>query len=135
VAPALDPLEEGFDPMTFLAELRNAPSVAGAVATRRDANQAAMALDELSKCVRLESLVPDKDHGFGRERQQVFRGGGFRARNREEEEGHDVSSFINGQGQLRVGPALGEPHCLILRASDRPLASLVNLDEGAVDET
>jgi hypothetical protein len=46
-----------------------------------------------------------------------------------------VSSFINGRGEFRVGLASGETNRLILRASDRSLASLVDLDEGAVDKT
>jgi hypothetical protein len=46
-----------------------------------------------------------------------------------------VSSFINSRGEFRVGLASGETNRLILRASDRSLASLVDLDEGAVDKT
>jgi hypothetical protein len=50
------------------------------------------------------------------------------------EEGHDVSSFINGRGGLRVVAAFGEHNGLIPRFSDRTLASLVDADAGTVDE-
>jgi hypothetical protein len=80
-------------------------------------------------------FVPDEDHGLGQKRQKIFGSGGCGALTGEKEEGHDLSSFINGHGELRVVPAFGESHRVILRASDRFLASLVDLDEGAVDRT
>jgi len=101
----------------------------------RDAGQVAMALDEVSKCAGVEALVPDEAHSLSQKWQDLFGTCRFRARIGEEEQGHDVSSFINGQRPLRVGPALGEPPCRTLRASDRCLASLVDLDKGAVDKT
>jgi len=121
--------------MTFPVELRIAPSVAGSVGARRDAGHAAVALEEGPKFVGVEALVPDEDHGLGQKRQDLFGTCRFRTLTGEEEEGHDVSLFINGRGELRVVTAFGKPNCLILRASDRPLASLMDLDEGAVDET
>ncbi len=52
----------------------------------------------------------------------------------EEEESHDVSSFINGRDELGVVPAFGVTNGLILRSSDGFLAGLMDLDEGAVDK-
>ncbi len=47
----------------------------------------------------------------------------------------DVSSFINSRGQILVVPAFGEPNHLILIASDRSSASLVDHKKNAVDTT
>jgi hypothetical protein len=112
-------LEDVFDQVSFPVELSIAPSVAGSVGTWRDAGQTAIALDEVSKFVQVEAFVPDEAHGLGQKRQEMFGSGGFSAPTGQEEEGYDVSSFINGRGELRVVPAFGAPNRLILRASDR----------------
>jgi hypothetical protein len=77
--------------------------------------------------------LPHVDYGFGQERQEMFGSAGFGALTGDEQEGHIVSTCINGRGELAVVRAFGESHLLTLKASDRFLASLVDLDESAVD--
>ncbi len=121
--------------MSFQVELPIAPSVAGAVEIWRDPSQTAIDLKEVSKFLRVEPFVPDEDHGLGQRRQEMFGSGGFSGQTREQEESYDVSSFINGLDDLRVVFAFGEPNRLILRASSRFSARLMDLDKSAVDIT
>jgi hypothetical protein len=74
--------------------------VAGSIGTSRYAGQAAIALGEVSKFVRFEAFVPDKDHGVGQKRQKIFGCCYLSALTGEEEESHDMAAFINGRGEL-----------------------------------
>ncbi len=100
--------------MFFPVEISGSPSVSGTVGRWRDAGQIAIALDEVSKFVRVEAFVPDEYHGLGQKRQEMFGRGDFSALTGEEEDGHDETSFINGRGNPRLVPAFGQPNRLIL---------------------
>ncbi len=119
--------------MSFEVKFRIAPSGAGSIATRRCEGQVAVALDEVPKFLRVAAFVEDANHDIDQKRQRLFGCSGLNAPTHKEEEGHDVSFFINNRGGPRVVPASVVPYCVILRASDQSLARLVGLNEGAFE--
>lgn len=133
-ALGLDALKNVFHQMSFPVGFPISPSAAGSVGMWLSAGQTAVAPDDLMKFVRVAAFVPYKDNCLGQKRQEAFAGFRLSALTGEEEESHDVTSFMIALGELRVMPAFGEPNRLSLIAFDCSLASLVDFYEGVVEK-
>jgi len=77
-------------------------------------------------------LSPTKTIVFGQERQQLLCRRRLSALTREEEQSHDMPSFIDRRCELRIVAALGESNCLIFRASRGSVPGLMHLEKSAV---